>query len=48
MIEKSILYAGNLEEEIREIRGLVEKSDGLEQKDSFSVECSPILTIYCC
>lgn len=48
MVEKSFLSAGDLEEEIREIRGLVEKSDDLEQKDSFSVECSPIFTIYCC
>jgi hypothetical protein len=48
VLENSFLYAGNLEEEIREISELAEKADSVEQKDSFSVECSPIFTIYCC
>lgn len=48
MSESSFLYAGNLEEEIREISSLTEKMENIEQLDSHSVECASFLTIFCC
>ena len=48
MVEKSFLYAGDLEEEIRELSNLAEKIDKVEQIDSHSVECASFFTIFCC
>ena len=48
MVEKSFLYACDLEEEPRDRTNLTEKIDKVEQIDSHSVECASFFTIFCC
>lgn len=48
MTEYSFIYAGDLNAEVMEIEKLVAEDEIADQKDTFSVTCGAILSIYCC
>lgn len=48
MSETVLMYAGNLDEEIEEIKKMTAQNDGAEQVNTFSEACGAFFTIYCC
>ncbi len=48
MSEAVLMYAGDLDEEIEEIKRIVAQNDVIEQINTFSEVCGAFLTIYCC
>lgn len=46
--EKAMEYAGDLLQEMNEIRNVIPENDGIEFALSHTYGCSTLLTIYCC
>lgn len=41
-------WAGNLQEELEELKNMEMKAEGIETYGSISVGCTQILTVVCC
>lgn len=48
MSEAFLMYAGDLDAEIEEIKRMAAQSENAEQVISFSEGCGTFFTIYCC
>ena len=48
MSENVLMYAGDLDEEIEEIKKVADQSESAEQVRSFSEDCGNLFTILCC
>lgn len=48
MSEAALMYAGDLDEEIEEIKKMAAQNDVVEQVNTFSEACGAFFTIYCC
>ncbi|WP_346909490.1 hypothetical protein [Faecalicatena orotica] len=46
--EKSLMFAGDLLEEVNEVNRLVPTERNVEVTNTHTAVCSPLLTIYCC
>lgn len=48
MSEAVLMYAGDLDAEIEEIKKMAAQNDVAEQVNTFSEGCGTFFTIYCC
>lgn len=48
MSEVVLMYAGDLDAEIEEIKKIAAQNENAEQVRSFSEACGAFFTIYCC
>ncbi len=48
LCEEKIFYAGNLDEEINEIRKIVSDAEGVDAAVTTTILCEAFLTIHCC